>query len=126
MSGTVTSRRTARMRPVSKPARVPSASIEFSSTSPTPSSAAWTTHSTAGQRDEDALRGAPDDVVGGLPVAGAGGDIEEGELVGALRVVDPGHLHRVPGVDEVHEVDALDDPAGVDVQTGDDPDRQAH
>src|SRR3712207_9465071 len=47
-----------------------------------------------GERDEDALGGAPDDVVGGLAVAGAGGDVEEGQLVGALGVVDAGQIGR--------------------------------
>src|SRR3712207_6117666 len=79
-----------------------------------------------GERDEHALRGPADDIVGGLAVAGAGGDVEEGELVGALGVVDPGHLHRVAGVAQVDEVDALDDPAGVDVQARDDAHRERH
>ncbi len=48
-----------------------------------------------GERDEDLLRGPPHDVVGGLPVAGRRGDVEEGDLVRALGVVAPGQLHRV-------------------------------
>ena len=52
-----------------------------------------------------------------------GGDVEEDQLVGALGVVAGGQLHRVPGVDEVDEPDALDHPAGVDVEAGDHPDR---
>ena len=44
------------------------------------------------------------------PVAG-GGDVEEGELVGALLVVARGDLHRVAGVAQLDEVDALDDAA---------------
>ncbi len=39
-----------------------------------------------------------------------------------------GHLHRVAGVAQVDEADALDHPAAVDVQAGDDPlgQHQAH
>ena len=53
---------------------------------------------------------------------GAGGDVEEDDLVGALGVVAGGQLDRVAGVDQVDEVDALDHPAGVDVEAGDHPD----
>ncbi len=78
------------------------------------------------QRDEDLLGGAAHHVVGGLPVAGGRGDVQEGQLVGALGVVELGHLDRVARVAQVLEVDALDDPAGVDVQAGDDTDREGH
>ncbi len=73
-----------------------------------------------GERDEDLFGGAADHVVGGLAVAGGGGDVEEGELVGAFGVVELGHFDRVAGVAQVLEVDALDHPTGVDVQAGDD------
>ena len=49
------------------------------------------------------------------------GDVEEDQLVGALGVVAGGQLDRVAGVAQVDEVDALHDPAGVDVEAGDDP-----
>src|SRR5690606_11486372 len=78
------------------------------------------------ERDEHLFGGAPDHVVGGLAVAGRGGDVEEGQLVGALGVVHLGHLDGVAGVAQVLEVDALDDPAVVHVQAGDDSDRQGH
>ena len=84
-------------------------------------------HSPAdGERDEDLLGGAPHDVVHRLAVAAARRDVEEGQLVDALRVVDLGELDRVAGVTEVLEVDALDDPAGVDVEAGDDPGGDRH
>src|SRR5699024_4491218 len=57
---------------------------------------------------------------------GGGGDVEEGELVRALRAVAGGELHRVPGIAQVLEVHTLDDAARVDVQAGDDPYGQAH
>ena len=84
-------------------------------------------HSAAdGQRDEDLLGGAAHHVVGRLPVAAARGDVEEGQLVGALAVVGLGQLDRVAGVAQVLEVDALDDPAGVDVEAGDDAGGDTH
>ena len=55
-----------------------------------------------------------------------GGDVEEGQLVGALGVVEPGELDGVAGVAELLEVHALDDAAAVDVEARDDPDREAH
>ena len=52
-------------------------------------------------------------------VAGRG-DVEEGELVGALLVVARGDLDRIAGVPQLDEVDALDDTAGGDVEAGND------
>ena len=84
-------------------------------------------HSPAdGQRDEDLLGRARDDVVHRLAGAAAGGDVEEGQLVGALLAVAAGQLDRVAGVAEVLEVDALDDAAGVDVEARDDAHRHGH
>jgi len=79
-----------------------------------------------GQRDEDLLGGAANDVVGGLSVRAARGHVEEGELVGALAVITVGELDRIARVAQVAEVDALDDPAGVDVEAGDHPDGDGH
>src|SRR5690606_2520770 len=79
-----------------------------------------------GERDEHLLGRAPDDVIGGLAVAGGGGDVEEGQLVRAFGVVPRGELDRVARVAQVLEVDALDHPAGVDVQTRDDPHSYTH
>jgi len=53
------------------------------------------------------------------PVTG-GGDVEEGEFVGALLVVAGGNLDRVAGVAQFDEVDALDDATTGHVQAGDD------
>jgi len=49
-----------------------------------------------------------------------GRDIEEDELVGALRVVRERGLDRVARVAQVHEADTLDDPAVLDVEARDD------
>jgi hypothetical protein len=59
------------------------------------------------------------------PSAGRG-DVEEGDLVGALLVVAARHLDRVAGIADVDEAHALDDPAGVDVQAGDDARASSH
>src|SRR5690606_35544908 len=74
-----------------------------------------------GERDEHLLGGTAHHVVGGGTIPAGGGDVQEGQLVGALGVVTAGQLHRVAGVAQVLEVDALDHPAGVHVQARDDP-----
>jgi hypothetical protein len=78
------------------------------------------------QRDEHLLRRTPDDVVCRVPAVAGRGDVQEDQLVRALGVVDLGHLDRVAGVAQVAEVHALDDPAGVDVEARDHPDRDGH
>jgi hypothetical protein len=72
------------------------------------------------QRDEDLFGDLFDHVHDGLAFVAARGDVEEGDLVGALRVIAAGHFHRVPGVADADEVHALDHAAGVDVEAGDD------
>ena len=71
-----------------------------------------------GEGDEDLLGDAGHDVDHRLAGVGAGGDVEEDELVGALGVVAGGQLDRVAGVAQPDEVDALDDPAGVTSRQG--------
>ena len=66
------------------------------------------------------LGDAPHHVEHDLAAFVAGADVEEDQLVGALLLVAARHLDRIAGVAQVEEVDALDDPAAVDVQTGDD------
>src|SRR5690606_13723078 len=79
-----------------------------------------------GERDEHLLGGPAHHVQHGLALARRGGDVEEGQLVGALLVVPPGQLHGVARVPPVVEVDALDHPPGIDVQAGDHPDGYGH
>jgi hypothetical protein len=50
----------------------------------------------------------------------AGGDVEEAEFVGPGGVVDAGLLHRIAGIAQVDEVDALDHPPVLHVEAGDD------
>ena len=63
-----------------------------------------------------------DDVEDRVAVLVAGGDVEEGELVGAGGVVGPRLLDRIAGVAQVDELHALDDAAVLDVEAGDDAD----
>ena len=71
-----------------------------------------------GMKTSSAVRRAS--VEDGVAGVRRGGDVEEHDLVGTFAVVAGGQLDRVAGVDEVDEVDALDDPTGVDVEARDD------
>ena len=75
-----------------------------------------------GERHEAGLRGAPHHVEDDVAVLVAGGDVEEGELVGAGRVVGDRRLDRIAGVAQIDELHALDDAAVLDVETGNDAD----
>ena len=80
-------------------------------------------HTTAhGQRDEDLLGGAGHHVEHGLALLRRRRDVVEDDLVGAFFVIAGGQLHRVAGIPEPFEADALDHPAPVHVQARDDPD----
>ena len=57
-------------------------------------------------------------VEGDGPRVGAGRDVEEDQLVGALGVVAQGALHGIAGVPQGDEAHALDHPAAVHVETG--------
>ena len=73
-----------------------------------------------GERDEHLRRDRLDDVQDQVALVAGRGDVEEGELVGALLVVARGDLDRIAGVAQLDEVDALDDAAGGDVEAGND------
>ncbi len=84
-------------------------------------------HATAhGQRDEHLAGHALDGMQGGVAAIDAGGDVEEGDFVGTLLVVATGDFHRVAGITDVLELDALDHPAVVHVQARDDALGQCH
>src|SRR5690606_21821440 len=84
-------------------------------------------HATAnGQRNEYLAGHALDGVQRGVTVIDAGGDVEEGNLVGTLLVVAARDFHRVAGVADVLELDALDHAAVVHVEAGDDAFCQSH
>ena len=55
----------------------------------------------------------------GVAPIGGRGDVEQHELIGAGGVVASGEFDRVPGVTEIDERDALDDPAAIDVEARD-------
>jgi len=50
------------------------------------------------------------------------GDVEEAEFVGARGVIGDRGFHRVAGVAQIDEIDALDHPAVLDVEAWDDAD----
>ena len=77
-----------------------------------------------GQRNEYLFGGAAHHIEHGGPARRRGRHVEECQFVGALSVIRRGQFHRITGVAQVGEVDALDHPAGVDVQTRYDPDSQ--
>src|SRR5690606_19158542 len=84
-------------------------------------------HATAdGQRNEHLAGHALDGVQCGVAVIDAGGDVEEGDLVGTLLVVASGDLHRVTGIADVLELDALDHAAVVHVEAGNDAFGKGH
>ena len=73
-----------------------------------------------GQRHVDALGRARHHVQHDPAILVGGGDVQEDQLVGALGIVGQGRLDRVAGVAQVHEADALDHAAVLDVQAGND------
>src|SRR5699024_7802250 len=79
-----------------------------------------------GERDEDLVRGAADDVQHRATAFLGRGDIQEGQLVGALFVVALCELHRVASVTQVLKVHALDDAAVRHVQARNDAPTGAH
>jgi hypothetical protein len=73
-----------------------------------------------GQRDEDGRGHGFDDRQDQVAAVAGGGDVEEGDLVGALLVIAARDFDRVAGVAQLGEIDALDHAAAGDVQAGDD------
>ena len=59
------------------------------------------------------------------PLVGSG-NVEEAQFVGPGGVMGTGLLHRIAGVDEVDEVDALDHAAIADIEAGNDADADCH
>jgi hypothetical protein len=84
-------------------------------------------HATADCDRHEAVFGrAGDDVENRVPAFVAGGDVEEGQLVGAGCVIGDGRLNGVAGIDEVDEIDALYDAAAGNVEAGNDTGLQGH
>src|SRR3954465_15215618 len=71
------------------------------------------------QRHKARFGRAPDHVEHGAAIFMGGGDVEKAKLVGAGRVIGDRRFDGIAGVAQVDEVDALDDAAVLDVETGD-------
>src|SRR5439155_2762454 len=56
----------------------------------------------------------------------AGLDVQERDLVRSLLVIPARHFHRIAGVFQIDEIDALDDAALRDVEAGNDSLRESH
>src|SRR5262245_66648293 len=70
------------------------------------------------QRHKDALRGTVDYINDDLALFMRGGNVEKDEFIGTLPVIELGCLHRVAGITEIEEVDALHNPTIFDIKTG--------
>ena len=75
-----------------------------------------------GQRHEAGFRRAPDHIQHDAAIFVGGRDVEKAQFVGAGGVVGDRGFHRIAGIAQIDEVDALDDPAVLDVETGNDAD----
>ena len=73
-----------------------------------------------GEGHENLAGNGADDVDEGVAGVAGGGDVEEGDFVGALGFVGAGDGDGVAGVAEFDEADAFDDAAAGDVEAGDD------
>ncbi len=72
------------------------------------------------ERHEAGFRSALDDVQQNAAIFVARRDVEKAEFVRAGRVIGDGAFDRIAGVAQIDEIDALDDAAVLDVETGDD------
>ncbi len=78
-------------------------------------------HAAADRQRNEHLRGDRfDDRQDQVALVGGGGDVEEGQFVGALIVVAARDFDGIARVAQFDEVDALDHAASRDVETGDD------
>src|SRR6185503_16726548 len=71
------------------------------------------------ERNEDALGDRFDHVQQHVALIRARGDVEEADFVGAFAVVARRDLHRVAGLAQADDIDALHDPARRDVEARD-------
>ena len=69
---------------------------------------------------EELARGAAHGVEQRLAAFVRGGDVEQNDFVGAFAGVARGLRGGIAGVDEIDELHAFDDAAGVDIEAGDD------
>ena len=71
-----------------------------------------------GERHENLLGGAADDIEHDIAAFVAGADIQKHQLVGAFLLVSRGHLDRIARIAKVDEVRALHHAPAVDIETG--------
>ena len=76
--------------------------------------------------DEEGFCRATNHIKGGFSPLDGGGDVEECDLISTLCAIPRGELDGVALIDKVLKINTLDDPAGVDVETGNDADRERH
>ena len=50
----------------------------------------------------------------------ARGDVEKAQFIGTRRIIGLGGLDRIAGIAQIDEIDALDDAAILDIETGND------
>src|SRR5215204_2237344 len=74
-----------------------------------------------GQRDENLVGGALDDVDHRAAAVGGRRDVEEHQFVCAFAVVERGQLNGITSIAQVDKLDAFDDAATSHVETGDNP-----
>ena len=67
-----------------------------------------------------------DEVIGGTSIVHGRGDIKKRDFIRALLPVEGSELDRVAGVSKVFEIHTLHDTTLVNIETGNDPDRQRH
>ena len=79
-----------------------------------------------GERDADRIGGAADHVEHGGTPFHRGGDVEQGEFVGAGGAIGPRTFDGISRVADIHEMDPLDHAAILHVQTRHDPDFRSH
>src|SRR5262249_28758656 len=72
-----------------------------------------------GQGQEHPVGRACDHLQDGVALVGRSGDVEKGQLVGALVVVSGRALDRIAGVAQLDEAHALDHAAAIDVEARD-------
>jgi hypothetical protein len=63
---------------------------------------------------------------GGVALFVTRGNIEKGDFIGTLLIVAPGNLNRISGVSDSYEIDALNNPPLINVETGNNAACQRH
>ena len=78
------------------------------------------------ERHKHFARHGENDIEHRRPPGGRGVDIEQRNLVGALRIVGARAFDGIAGVAQVHKIDSLDDAPARDIEAGDDSFGDSH